>query len=364
MDSHRSLSLAVLFYVTHIFRMTLFFFVAGFFARLSFHRKGTRAFVADRLLRIGVPLVIALPVINWLIHILTLWGIAVAMPGERYLLPQKALSVTNFPLAHLWFLYFLLLFYAAWLLLRLPYRWLADRWPTLDRIIDQIVRQVALYPYGVAMLALPGAMALLAASRWRLWFGIPTPDRSLIPIGSSVVCFIVAFGFGWLVHRQADLIRAWARHWMAYLAAAVGLTCAAMAIVGLTPVTLMGVSPTRKLLYAACYVLATWAWTFGLIGAATRFMAEQSPARRYVADASYWLYLAHLPVLVTLQVILSPLDWPWAVKFVVILVVAFAVLLLSYQYLVRYTIIGTVLNGQRLLRPARELDRYGVEEAS
>ncbi len=39
-DSHPSMTLAVLLFVIHVFRMTTFFLIAGFFARLSFHRHG------------------------------------------------------------------------------------------------------------------------------------------------------------------------------------------------------------------------------------------------------------------------------------------------------------------------------------
>src|SRR4051812_40780845 len=39
-DSHPSVTLGILFFVIHVFRMTAFFLIAGFFAHLSFHRRG------------------------------------------------------------------------------------------------------------------------------------------------------------------------------------------------------------------------------------------------------------------------------------------------------------------------------------
>jgi glucan biosynthesis protein C len=44
------------------------------------------------------------------------------------------------------------------------------------------------------------------------------------------------------------------------------------------------------------------------------------------------------------------LDWPWAVKFGGILLVALSVMFPSYQALVRYAFIGAVLNGRRMPR--------------
>ena len=55
-DSSQSLTLAVTFYVIHVFRMSLFYLIAGFFAHLAFHRRGARAFLKDRFKRIVVPM--------------------------------------------------------------------------------------------------------------------------------------------------------------------------------------------------------------------------------------------------------------------------------------------------------------------
>ena len=74
----------------------------------------------------------------------------------------------------------------------------------------------------------------------------------------------------------------------------------------MTPIRLAG---------AICYALAIWTTTFAAIGLALRFLSGFSPTRRYLADASYWLYLIHLPILMALQVAVSHLDWPWPIKF-------------------------------------------------
>jgi glucans biosynthesis protein C len=50
-DNHPSLTLAVLFFAIHVFRMTTFFLIAGFFAHMSFHRRGAGDFIKDRLQR-------------------------------------------------------------------------------------------------------------------------------------------------------------------------------------------------------------------------------------------------------------------------------------------------------------------------
>jgi hypothetical protein len=72
----------------------------------------------------------------------------------------------------------------------------------------------------------------------------------------------------------------------------------------------------------------------------------QSPAWRYVADSSYWIYLAHLPLVAALQVWMAPWPWPGAMKFLLLNAVAFAFLFASYHYLARSTFIGRLPNGQ------------------
>ena len=62
----------------------------------------------------------------------------------------------------------------------------------------------------------------------------------------------------------------------------------------------------EKLAFAFCYALAIWCWSFAVIGIAMRFLAHANDRVRYIADASYWIYLVHLPVVAALQVLVGP----------------------------------------------------------
>ena len=62
-DSERSLSLSAVFFTSHMFRMTTFFLIAGFFAHMTFHRRGAGSFIRDRLKRIALPLVVGWPIL-------------------------------------------------------------------------------------------------------------------------------------------------------------------------------------------------------------------------------------------------------------------------------------------------------------
>ena len=57
-----------------------------------------------------------------------------------------------------------------------------------------------------------------------------------------------------------------------------------------------------------------------------------------------------MPLVIAAQAIVAPWPPPAHVKFVLLLGVVMAILLLSYQLFVRYTWIGLVLNGPRTCR--------------
>jgi glucans biosynthesis protein C len=155
-----------------------------------------------------------------------------------------------------------------------------------------------------------------------------------------LVGFGSAFCFGWLLHRQVELLRMLERDWALNLILAIGLITVSLALVGVTPPLTPIADEADRLAGAACYAVATWTATFAVIGLALRFLSGFSPARRYIADASYWLYLIHLPIVMALQVAVSRLDWPWPAKFAAILAVAFPLMFASYELVVRHSFIG------------------------
>lgn len=361
-DTHPSLLLALLTFAIHAFRMTTFFLMAGFFGRMSFHRRGIGSFVRDRLQRIGLPLVIGWPILFAPMYLIVIWASHFPNGGWSGVWPPV---LPNFPLTHLWFIYVLLELYVAMLLLRCAIVWL-DGSGVLRTLIDRVFVRVMRSPLAPLVLAIPIGMAFCLDPRWVNSMGVRTPDQSLITNVQAWICFGTAFGVGWLLHRQIGLLRILERRWLAHLLLAVGLILIGFVISGV-----MFSAPgapklpfsfaTLRLASAILYAPAIWIATFAVMGLALRFMSGFSPAWRYLADASYWLYLIHLPIVTVLQVALSQLDWPALVKFAIILVVAIPPMLASYHLMVRFTFIGAVLNGRRAVR--RVLPHGGIATA-
>lgn len=94
-----------------------------------------------------------------------------------------------------------------------------------------------------------------------------------------------------------------------------------------------------------------------------RFLSDLHPAVRYLADASYWLYLIHIPVVIALQLAMYGLAWPALTKFALVLAVALPLMLASYHTMVRYTFVGWLLNGRKRTKATASTELLAPSEA-
>ncbi|RZJ31634.1 MAG: hypothetical protein EON85_03030 [Brevundimonas sp.] len=353
-DDSTSIGAAWLFFAIHLFRMTAFFLIAGLFAHMLLARKGWLGFVKDRANRITGPLLAFwFPVMAGIITALV-WNAHVqglVVPGAPPP-PPPVYDWTNIPLTHLWFLYVLTLFCLAALILRAPFAAL-DRNGGWGRAVDRVTGALIGW-WTPAVLAAPLALAFWLDPKWIAFFAVPTPDAGLLPHAAALTGFGAAFGLGFLLDRRRDLldrIAAWSPVWL--ITAIVSGVWAYVLADG--PSLAPMVEPTRAKAVAAIVVaLAVWTSAFAAMGLCLRFLSGHSPVRRYLADASYWVYILHLPLVMLAQVWVQ--DWaaPWWVKLAGVALGVLAVCLLTYELLVRHTVMGRWLNGRRVpwRRPA------------
>ena len=337
------------FFTTHIFRMTLFFVIAGFFARLMVEKKGAAGFWSNRVVRIVIPLVAGWCLVYPAIGMVWSWGLTIYFNGALPKMPAAGLKPPPgaFPLVHLWFLYFLLVLYVAAMTLRaLMMR--VDRNGRVAGLVDRGLR--ALLSSGMAplILALPVATVLALEPKWLPFVGVPTPDQSLIPSLPALVAYGLAMGIGWALHRQRASLELVTRRWLPSLAIGAAATAIAMNIAGTKLSFTILPMGTTKMVAAYAYCVATWGLVLGLMGVAMRFFAGESRVRRYVADASYYIYIVHLPVVAAFDVVVAKWTVHWTLKFGFVMAASLAVLFASYHLLVRWTFVGQVLNGRRV----------------
>ena len=349
----------VLFYI-HVFRMPIFYVIAGFFAALLYLRRGPRGLANNRIIRILIPFVL-----GWIVLApLTNAGFTFAMAAQATSIAAgwqaavasvAGLAFLRDTTLHLWFLYYLLMFYGIALL----------GGPVLLRLPPG-ARERTTRAFGRAL-----------SSRWRpLFFAVPTTlsllgmpggalqtSASFIPDAKTFVVYLVFFAFGWLLYERRNQLasfqdHAWLQVGLATLLVPVNTTAFARAAQA-GP----GGNVAAHVTAAATGGLMVWLLVFGITGLFLRYMDRPSPRVRYLVDASYWLYLCHLPFTIWLPGAMTHLTWPAPVKFSIVILVMTPVLLISYDLLVRPTAIGALLNGRRYPRGLPVLDEHGQPES-
>jgi peptidoglycan/LPS O-acetylase OafA/YrhL len=228
---------------------------------------------------------------------------------------------------HLWFLWFLVWMIVAFALV---VWWLPERSRTADS---------AAHPGRWANGPIWGAIAATAIPQAFMGSDGPSlgPDTStgwLVP-PHLLMYYGLFFAVGCWMYSADHLSRSWTRHWKGWLT---------LSLVVLFPVAVVCLgSKTWSIVVQPLYA---WLMSLGCLGLFERYLAHPSSRLRYLSDSSYWLYIAHMPVVVALQSVVS--RWPGGavVKFGLVMLAAIPLLLLSYHLLVRPTPLGWLLNGR------------------
>ncbi len=341
-DASTSMAADFLVFGIHIFRMPVFFVMAGFFAALLMERYGTTGMLRNRAARVLVPFLLFWVLLSPLIVLGALFANGQAANGDGLGMIRETAGTTA-PLwrdstLHLWFLYFLVMFYGLaavlrWLTASLPGGW----W----HFLSTAFRRLMAWRLRVLPLAIPTALVLIPQGGSLL-----TPN-SFAPEVISLVGYLTFFGFGWALYRHRDLLPTLGRDaWPLVLVGGllIPVTVVVQGQAGLeAPIGPVLVS---SMVSAVC----VWALIFGISGLFLRYLDRPSRRIRYLTDAAYWLYLIHLPLMFWVPGLLAPFAWPALLKIVVVLLTVTPIILATYHYLVRATAIGAMLNGRRYPR--------------
>ena len=163
------------------------------------------------------------------------------------------------------------------------------------------------------------------------------PDTAigLVPVPHLFLFYGCFFWFGAATYAAEGAETPLGRRWPILMPAALLLFFAGLATAADRP------------LAAILQPAFAWSLSLGLIGLFRRLFSQETAAVRWLSDASYWMYLAHLPIVIACQSALINLPWPVAVKLLVVLAAAMAGTLVTYGWCVRHTPIGWLLNGPR-----------------
>jgi glucan biosynthesis protein C len=156
--------------------------------------------------------------------------------------------------------------------------------------------------------------------------------------------FACFFWFGWLLYHHKKHLDRFKKDDLLFVIIGAILFSIHFAIFKMQP----GIEKTSGLyLFAAIKALSIWFLVFGITGLFLRFFNTYSPYARYISDASYWIYLVHLPVVMFLQALLINFDINPFFKFLVVLSGTLVMVLITYNFIVRNSFIGKFLNGRK-----------------
>ncbi len=323
----------------YAFAMPAFFVTAGFTAALSLRRKGVRGLARSRFRTIFVPLLVAYLLFSPLTrgayafaHEVSVTG---SLQGGLDLLLQGD-WIRWSKAYHLWFLVSLLLYTA----LAVCVEWLFRRL-LRDHVshIHSITRRLFASRWRSLLLSFIVACPMIPA--YVLYDG----DATTLPMQATLFGF---FMFGWLLYLHRDLLPTFRQGTGWLIAGALAVLPAAAWSTRERYFSPDIMQPLAGVVAGISNSVLAALMTYALLGIfQARFDRRPSPLGQYVSDASYWIYLIHLPLLVAVAGALSATAYSAVTKYLLTLAVVVPIVFASYHFLVRSTPLGRFLKGRK-----------------
>ncbi|MCG7546615.1 acyltransferase family protein [Pseudoalteromonas sp. Of7M-16] len=339
-DPSNSVFFDVLSNWLHLFRMPLFFVIAGFCSALIIQQNSTYAFIKLRLKRILIPFIIFFPLLAAsFVHVLT-WGADIADPVPAIFTVFKVIKTPLISTMHLWFL---------WLLMQLCLlHWVIMHISTRCQYLCSVFAKPIIACLAIATLSFA---ALLGQP-----VPFPAPDKIQPQLWGLVfygAFYVMGIGFHHKPYRLECSIKT------IILTTIIALISVSLYLTYLPePPTLEQVieaakqgsfTPTgwRHMRLVAIQAVAIVSWTVLVLQLGYLFLNRANRLSRYLSEASYWVYLVHVPLLLYIQFPLINLDLPVFAKFTISLLATLSSSLFTYHFLVRGRFLGHLLNGKK-----------------
>lgn len=318
----------------HAFRMPVFFVAAGYFGALLFYKKGSMGMIRNRINRILFPLVAGVLIIYPLVVFAFVYSNA-TISGAPGAWQQATSTITSgnflpFRTVHLWFIYYLILFsVAGWLIDNL-----LNRMPKVINAVDALFKKIILN-FWVSLLC--SCLLVFFCLYWMGTTFLKTNSTFQIE-GAVFVTYFVFYGMGWMLYRTDSLKQFSKNCWVQLGIATLLFLVGTFAPWPKAAWTLL-INQVITALYTPLFV-------FGFIALFQTYFHSYSRRLNYLMEASYWVYIVHLPIVAFIPGLIGGLALPVLIKFLIVFSVTTLSCFLSYHYLVRGSFIGKFLNGK------------------
>jgi len=296
-DGPSALILTLFVAVNQAFFMGFFFLISGYLTPSSYDRKGWAAYMRDRLLRLGLPVL----VFGFVIGPLT---VAIADTRSWDFVPQwmGLMGQLRFVMGPMWFAYALLIFTLGYVLWR---RFVPLAPGPKQPIPDHVSWILSALGVGFAALVI----------------------RQFVPVGAEVLnlqlgyfaSYVFLFVVGCVAERYGWLENVKRRHAMPWLIALV-------VAIPLLPVALIlgeALGQTNfatgfsfpAVFYAFWEPVVAWGVIAGALWYFPLKWGERDRRWGFLSRQSYGAFILHPPVIVSVALLMEPLPFPAIVKF-------------------------------------------------
>ncbi|MFX1358648.1 MAG: acyltransferase family protein, partial [Promethearchaeota archaeon] len=314
------------------FFMALFFFISAYFVPGSYDRKGARRFLKDRFIRLGIPLILYVIIVNPLILYIL------------YILPSQGISFFEYYLTYfqsieafldyiggngpLWFVLMLLILAVCYCILRLIVPKKSE-----DFVEKKPPRNALLIIICIIM----GVLTFLV----RLAFPADGGDTIL----NIQLCFIIQYIIMFILG-----VEAYKRDWFRNISDSQGNLWFLIVLISLVFFFIIGflggafegnTEPFRGGFHWQAFAYATWesfycmGMCIGLITLFRRKYNQQGKVTKNLSQNAYTIYIIHAPVLIFISILFLYIFLPALLKFIIVLPIVLLVCLLISHFILR-----------------------------
>ena len=330
--------------IIHVFRMQIFFMVAGFFGAMLFYERKPLKMIKNRISRIVFPFIVFV-ILLWptivyaFVYTRSLFG-GSSNPLSDALAPFSSIEIlipnSTF---HLWFLYYLAIITFVSVGLGLLFK----RIPKVSNYIANIFGKVIQKPIlRVIIFASLTVIVYLIMGTSQV-----ATSNSFIPDFNTFIYYFFFYLVGWVLFKSKHLLDTMMKlDWV----------CTILGITLFTVFFFMNESLGYEIIIILKSIIV-WLFVFGITGLFIRYGSNHSAKMRYISDSSYWVYLLHLSLTAIIPSFI--VDWPIhaILKFLFVLISTGIISFISYHYLVRGTFIGKFLNGRKYSRKLSDIKK-------
>lgn len=348
--------------IIHIYYMPLFFFIAGFFANNIYQKYHLMGLIQNRFHRIVIIFLILMLILlpgytsdmvkaQYILHITQGGGVLSQNQIVPWVLTTIKKGFESGAIWHFynntysyWFLYYLMLYYVASIIvifiMKLAVKFIS---PKVSSLINCIFSLIYTNPFILTFLLF---LILSFSQKWYIDIDL----RFNAPL-HIIIYYAIFYFIGWFM-CQYNTINLCTKHCIINFLAAILICIAYLWFYTLRfhygDVYYAYYKMICMFLYGAAAIFLMWS----TIGLAIHYLNKPRKMVRYVADSSYWLYIAQIPLVVLMQIIMLNTSLNYMIQFLCIFSSNLFILLLCYKLFVRHTWVSQLLNGTRHLNDA------------